>query len=103
MMNGLEYIAYKTEHIAYQTLHVTYEFAHNINGIEHMIYLIAHIVDGFGHGLNIFGCKMNEYRHMTYNIHFAHGIILQMALYTIELTAGLTPCTRIILLRKFLK
>ena len=41
-----------------------------MNGIEDMIYLIAHIVDDFGHGPNILGCKMNEYRHMTYNIHF---------------------------------
>ena len=35
-----------------------------------MIYLIAHIVDGFGHGANVFGCNMNEYRHMTYRVHF---------------------------------
>ena len=35
-----------------------------------MTYTIAHIVDGFGHSANIFGCNMNEYRHMTYRIHF---------------------------------
>ena len=35
-----------------------------------MTYTIAHIVDGFGHSANVSGCNMNEYRHMTYRIHF---------------------------------
>ena len=35
-----------------------------------MTYAIAHIVDGLGHSTNIFGCNMNEYRNMTYRIHF---------------------------------
>ena len=54
-----------------------------------MTYTIAHIVDGFGHSANIFGCNMNEYRHMTYRRHiefiFAHGIILQTTLHSIVL------------------
>ena len=38
--------------------------------IPYTTYTIAHIVDGFGHSANIFGCNMNEYRHITYRIHF---------------------------------
>ena len=33
-----------------------------------MTFTITHIVDRFGHSANIFGCSMNEYRHMTYRI-----------------------------------
>ena len=29
-----------------------------------------HIADGFGHSANIFGCNINEYRHLTYRIQF---------------------------------
>ena len=54
---------------------------HGQKWIPYMTYTIAHIVDGFGHSANIFGCNMNEYRHMTCRIHFAHGIVLQMALH----------------------
>ena len=35
---------------------------------------IAYIVDGFRHGANIFGCNMNEYRHiMTKKLTFAQS------------------------------
>ena len=35
-----------------------------------MTYTIAHIAHRFGHSANIFGCSMNEYRHMKYRFHF---------------------------------
>ena len=49
------------------TTYITHKIALNIN---EMTYTIAHIVDGFGHSVNLFGCNMNEYRHMTYRIYF---------------------------------
>ena len=51
-----------------------------------MTYSIAHILDGFGHSANVFGRNMNEYRHMTYWIHFCQwDNKLQMALHIILL------------------
>ena len=63
-----------TLHIKLNILYIKHCMSHmnlHITLMElSMIYLIAHIVDGFGLCANIVGCKMNEYRHMTYNIHF---------------------------------
>ena len=57
-----------------------------------MTYTIAHIVDGFGHSANIFGCNMNEYRHMTYRIHFCprNNFTDDTPYYTCILKAGAT-------------
>ena len=57
------------QHI-HQIPHVTHKFAHNINESKYNDIYIAHIVDGSGHRANIFGCNLNEYRHMTFRIHF---------------------------------
>ena len=68
------------KHTTYQILHVT--CARNSNESKHMTYTIAHIVDGFGQSASIFEGSMNEYRHMTYSIHFRLWIhFLQMALH----------------------
>ena len=67
MDQDILHIKLNTQH---QIPYVTHEFAHNINESKHMTYTIEHIVDGFGHSANIFGCNMNEYRHMTLKFHF---------------------------------
>ena len=63
-MNESGHMDCEFEYRTYQIQHIKHEFAHGINEIRHIACKIINILDGFGHGPYIFGCNMNEYRHI---------------------------------------